>query len=487
MPPSSAMPTQPIPHELPDASRPTHFLGAGGIGMSGLAELLHHLGYRVSGSDQAPGGQLDRLAELNIPVWVGHGSAPLEQAGAVVYSSAVRPDNPVWAQVQRLGLPRYHRSQVLGALTRRWATLAVAGTHGKTTSSAWLAGVLRRGGINPNALVGGVVRQFQGRNLLVGDTSAQGVLVAEADESDGSFVNMSPQGVLLTNLEEDHLDHHGTLAELKAAFRAFLERIPPGGLLVYGWDDPGAREAAAGCKAGKLSYGLGPKADVRAQVLSMAPGRMEVRLDTPWGPLTVVSPLGGEQNAQNMAGVAATALGWTRRAPTLTWGSGGENLGGLAQALGEFSGVDRRQQFLGTWRGLHLFDDYAHHPTEVRVTLEGFLRMYGSPLTVVFQPHLYSRTQHFAQEFAQALAPAQHVFVTDVYGAREAPVPGIDARTILDHLPHHPSAHRLAHWRDLLTLAQNGSLPTAHATGLLVTMGAGDIWKLGPELMGTAP
>ncbi len=442
-----------------------HFLGIGGIGMSGLAEVMHRRGFRVSGSDIRDDGSLSRLRELGIQIHIGHEKTALEGVQAVVYTPALPGNHPIWDEVARRHLPHYHRAELLGAITRTRRTLAVTGTHGKTTSTACLAHVLSGAGWDPTALVGGHVPQFGGSNVLLGNPPW---LVIEADESDGSFTHFSPQAILLTNVEAEHMDHHGSMEAMEASFREFLGMLPSDGLLAYCADDPRAGALAREVSRSKVSYGLagsgGAEIDVTVHAETAAPRGMRLTFILEGAPYRVDTPLAGRHNALNLAGVFALADGI------------GVPVEAIVSGLAGFRGVARRQQYLGTFRDCRIFDDYAHHPTEVRATLDMFLEQYGEPVTVVFQPHLYSRTAHFAAEFAEALRVATSIYVTDIYGAREKPVAGVSSKLILERLADHPRAYHLPDWRD------PGALGTEQG-GVLVSMGAGDITGLGPLLL----
>jgi UDP-N-acetylmuramate--alanine ligase len=443
-----------------------HFLGIGGVGMSALAELLFRRGIRVSGSDSADSPTVRHLMGLGIPVAGGHTPAALGDADAVVYTPAVSPAHPIWSEIARRGLPRLHRAALLGAVTRGRPTLAVAGTHGKTTSTAALGFALVRAGWDPTVLVGGHVTQFGGRNFRPG---AGEWCVVEADESDGSFIHLAPRGMLITNIDADHLDHHGTMENVAAAFQAFAAKLDPAGVLVYCADDPAAARLGNSSPARTLSYGESTGADVRVQVGPMRPGAMTVTLTRQGQPLTLTTRLVGRHNALNLAGVYTLAQAVGIPAASLT------------EAVSEFLGVDRRQQFIGTLgaSGGAVFDDYAHHPTEIRATLEMFLAIYGQPLTVVFQPHLYSRTAHFADAFAEALRPATRIYVTEVYAAREQPLPGVSGKMIVERLAGHPAAQFVARWQDLVPRLAASEAPR----NVLLTLGAGDITGLGPAVV----
>lgn len=451
-----------------------HFLGIGGVGMSALAEILHGRGIRVSGSDSNGGAAMDALAGRGIAVSVGHSAEALADADVVVYSSAVGKGNPIWRIVEGLGLPRLHRAELLGALAAGKRTLAVTGTHGKTTTTAALGHLLARCGADPTVLVGGHVPQLEGRNWREGEGSW---LVCEADESDASFLHLSPEAVLLTNVEADHLDFHGSLDKMEAAFSAFLDRIPKNGLLVYCLDDPGSRRLGSPQRGRPdvrvVSYGFSGEADFGVEVTEMRHGGGRVTFRDEGGERSLEVSLIGRHNALNLCG--AYAMGRSLGLPEAA----------LLDAIADFRGVSRRQQFVGVLKlgdgdSLSIHDDYAHHPTEIRATLEAFLAIYGPQLTVVFQPHLYSRTARFAREFAEALRPASRIYLTEVYGAREEPPPGVSSELIAGHLRDHPRAALLADWREVAGRIRGGEVPP----GILLTMGAGDITELGPWLMG---
>ena len=451
--------------------------------MSAIAEILHQRGIRVSGSDAMDGPHLRDLEATGIPVSTGHPGAVLENADAVVYSSAIGASHPIWEEVERRNLPRIHRAGMLRALAEGGKTLAITGTHGKTTTTAALGYALTRLDVDPTVLVGGKVPQLDGRNFRAGRGDW---MVCEADESDASFLHLSPAAILLTNAEADHLDFHGSLENVQSAFREFLAKLPPGGVLVYCGDDPHA--AALGAALGRsatgraVSYGSGeegggikisgrPDLDARVRVNAMTREGMRLEITFRERAYLLDTPMIGRHNALNLCGAFVLAC------------EIGMDAGNTLRALGEFRGVERRQQFVGRAGGLTVYDDYAHHPTEIRATLAGFLETRDEHLTVVFQPHLYSRTAYFAREFAAALAPAARIYVTDVYGAREAPVEGVSGELITAHLKGHPGAHYLPDWKAVAELARQGQIPE----GLLLTLGAGDITGLGPLVLSKFP
>jgi UDP-N-acetylmuramate--alanine ligase len=468
MSPPDLVPSMRVPsEEAPPLLRPGahyHFVGIGGVGMSALAELLHRRGYRVSGSDRQDGDTLRRLAALGIPVRVGHDPAELAGADAMVFTAAVRPEHPLRQAAAGRGLLQLHRAALLAAVGGGQRLLAVSGTHGKTTSSGALAEVWCACGRDPTALVGGDVLDWGRTNLRLGGGEW---MVAEADESDESFLLLRPEAILLTNAEPDHLDHHGTGERVRQAFAAFLARLPEEGVLVYCMDDPVAAGLGQRHAGRAIAYGRGEGAQVRVRVIGMKPGATRIQIADDSGARELTLALGGAHNALNLTGVyaLARAYGLPERP--------------LLEALATYRGVARRQEWIGEARGYRVFDDYAHHPSEIRATLEMFLTLYGPPVTVVFQPHLYSRTAHFADAFAEALRPATRVFVTEVYGAREAPQPGVSGRMIVERMRGHPAAEFLPDWRDFPAhLARE-----RRVGGVLLTLGAGDITGLGPLLL----
>jgi len=438
-----------------------HLVGVGGAGMSGIARILVDRGFPVSGSDARDSPVLAGLADRGVRTAVGHDAANLELlAGgptAVVVSTAVRPDNPEVLGARSAGIPVVRRADALAALMTGRRSVCVAGTHGKTSTTSMLTVALQHAGLDPSFAIGGeLTGSGLGAHHGTGD-----VFVAEADESDGSFLSFSPHGAVITNLEPDHLDHHGTAAAYTAVFDQFVDRIEPGGFLVVCADDPGTAALADRVPLRRIvRYGRSATASVRltGDTVRLADGREGVlRLTVP-----------GDHMLLNA--VAALAAGVEL----------GVDPGLLAAGLAGYTGVRRRFELRGTAGGIAVYDDYAHHPTEVAAQLTAARAVVGSGrLVVVFQPHLYSRTATFAAEFGAALALADLAVVLDVYGAREDPQPGVtgelvaaavpDPATVLYH-PDRPSAAAFV----------AGVLP---AGDLVITMGAGDVTAIGPQLL----
>lgn len=446
-----------------------HFVAIGGAGMSVIAELMLAQGAEVSGSDQADSPVLARLGALGATVYVGHEAAHVQGADIVVVSTAVRPDNSEVVAAREHGIEVIHRSQALARAAREQDFVAVAGAHGKTTTSAMLALALADLGADPSYAIGA---QLRGRGSG-GHLGGGRAFVAEADESDGSFLAYHPQVAVVTNIEPDHLDHYGTEEAVHQAFADFAARIVPGGLLVACTDDPGAaalarRAAVQGVRV--LGYGSLPVEDlpqVRIADEHLGPhGSSAVLVDTSSGEATTLTlSVPGAHNLRNAAAAwcAGRELGAQPEA--------------LAQALGTFTGTARRFEDRGSAAGVRVVDDYAHHPTEVAALLASARRT-AAPgrVLVLFQPHLFSRTEAFAAAFADALAAADAVVLTAIYPAREEPRAGVTSALIADRLPgarylpdHEQAAHAVA---DLATPGD-----------LVLTVGAGDVTALGPVIL----
>jgi UDP-N-acetylmuramate--alanine ligase len=460
-----------------------HFTGIGGAGMSGIARIMLALRIPVSGSDAAPSAQLDELAVLGASVTVGHAAANLGDADTLVISSAIRPDNPELAAARQRGLRVLHRAAALASLMLGRQGIAVAGTHGKTTTTSMITTVLRSCGADPSYVIGGILAGTG----LGADHGAGPAFVAEADESDGSFLMLSPAVAVVTCVEADHLDNYADLAQIKEAFRAFTRTITAGGLLVACADDPGAAElarlaaadpaAAPGLRV--VTYGTGAAADY--QVTSVQPRGMATRLTitgprapTPAAgtradaPVTLDIGVPGRHNALNAA--AAFALTAELGFPA----------GPAAAGLAAYGGARRRMELKGDADGVRVVDSYAHHPTELAADLAAARDVAaGGRVIALFQPHLFSRTRIFAADFGAALGLADEVLVLDIYAAREDPEPGVTGQLVASAVPG-----GLAQF-----LPDRASAPAvvaglAKPGDLVLTMGAGDVTALGPLILG---
>jgi len=461
-----------------------HLVGVGGAGMSAIARMLAARGLVVSGSDSRDSATLRVLAGDGIGVHIGHDAAQLAGVQTLVVSSAIREDNPELAAARATGLRVLHRSQALAALAADApCRIAIAGANGKTTTSSMLAVVLTLAGRDPSYAVGGDPVQLDA-NARVGSGDE---FVIEADESDGSFVGYHPQVALVTSVQPDHLDFYGTIDAVEAGYRAFVETLEPGGVLVACLDDPGARrlaEVARGQGRRVVGYGFSADADVRLSDPRL--GGLEsvatVHLDDAAYPMRLSVP--GEHNLLNAVGVLAIAISAVgsnepseaRRTP--------ERVTAWLDLLSRFRGVRRRFEQVGEAAGVVVVDDYAHNPAKVRAAIatgRGAVRARGR-LVVVFQPHLYSRTRDFADAFGAALAPADIVVVTDVYAAREDPLPGVTGALVAD-------AVRAARAEAVVTFIPALSDVVPALAGLtapgdlVLTVGAGDITTIGPALL----
>lgn len=436
-----------------------HFIAIGGAGMSVIAELLLAQGHQVSGSDQAPSPVLDRLAARGARVHVGHDPAHVAHLGPgdlVVISTAIAPDNPELRAARDRGAEVWHRSQALALAARGKDFVAVAGSHGKTTTSAMLAVALRAAGQDPSFAIGGrVVALDTGAHLGSGP-----VFVAEADESDGSFVNYDPQVAIVTNVEPDHLDHYRTEAAYAAAFERFIGRIRPGGLLIANADDAGSAALARSGSARDIrvrTYGTGADADVRIEVRQLAATQSGARLSSALGAVELDLAVPGEHNLANA---------------TAAWCAGvdlGVDPADMAAALGTFTGTARRFESRGRVGGVRVIDDYAHNPSKVAAAVGTARRAAaGGRVLVIFQPHLFTRTRDFAAEFARALSAADEVWVTPIYPAREQPLPGVTSALIGDHLP---GAHLATDPHEAARAAARAARPG----DVVITIGAGDV------------
>jgi UDP-N-acetylmuramate--alanine ligase len=444
-----------------------HFIGIGGAGMSGIARILLARGVRVSGSDRRDTPTLLALRALGARVAVGHDAANLDGADTVVVSTAIRDDNPELASARERGLRVLPRAVALAAVMAGRRSVAVAGTHGKTSTTSMLTVAVQACGVDPSFAIGGDLNE-SGSNAHSGTGD---IFVAEADESDRSFLLLAPFGAIVTNVEADHLDNYGSLAAVEEAFDRFLQTVDPGGFVVVCADDPGAaRLRNVPTKARLRTYGRAEEADLRLIDLAVTrdgthytavlDGRVlgRVHIQVP-----------GEHMALNSA--AALLAGLELGLPAA----------GLVDGLGRFGGVHRRFEFKGAVAGVRVYDDYAHHPTEVGAQLRAARAVAGDGrLVVAFQPHLYSRTREFAQGFGEALGLADDVVVMEIYGAREDPVPGVTGAMVADAVPLPPD-------RVLFEPSWSAAAPALAARArpgdLVLTMGAGDVSMVGPEVL----
>jgi len=437
-----------------------HFVGIGGIGMSGIAEILADRGFTVSGCDLKRSVSTDLLSRRGISVTIGHDPAHLAGIDLVVVTSAVRGENPEIDAAHARGIQVMKRKEMLGTLVNQKRAVGVSGTHGKTTTSAMIAVILEEAGLDPTIIIGGMLR-----NLGTNAKNGRGdFAVVEADEYDRSFHELRPAVAVVTNIEADHLEYYGSFEAIAEAFRIFVEGIKPGGAVVGCIDDPSVASLLSKTSQRVIRYGLSDAADLRATRISFdergshfeVPGIGSFRLFVP-----------GEHNVRNALAAIAVAreLGISSAV--------------IAAALAKFLGVDRRFQILGELAGAIIVDDYAHHPTEIRATLNAARRGYPRRrIVALFQPHLYSRTRDFAREFAESLLVADVALVAPIYAAREEPIEGITARLIAE------AAEGVEFVEGTNIQIVEKMRRRLEPNDLFITLGAGDVHEISEALAG---
>ncbi len=440
-----------------------HFVGIGGIGMSGLAEILLQQGFRVSGSDLVPSDNTEYLERKGVRIYYGHDATHIEGADVVVYSSAVDPrTNPETQAALERGIPVLRRAEMLAEVARLKYCLAIAGTHGKTTTTSLCGLVLIRAGLDPTVIVGGRLRGLGGSNARLGQGSW---IVVEADEYDRSFLSLLPTIAVVTNIEEEHLDVYTDRQDILEAFARFANSVPFYGLVIACVDDNGVKELLPRLSRKVKTYGLSPQSDVRARRVRLAErsAHFEVFADgESLGELTLRVP--GIHNVRNA--LAAVLVGRELGIPFQT----------IREALEDFTGVYRRFELVGERDGVLFVDDYAHHPTEVRATLQAARQGWDRRVVCVFQPHTYTRTRAFAAEFGKAFDEADVLIVTDVYPAREEPIPGVTGELIAQAARR--SGHRAVFYAPTLEEAAELVSSLLQPGDMLLTLGAGNVVKL---------
>jgi UDP-N-acetylmuramate--alanine ligase len=444
-----------------------HFVGIGGSGMSGIAEVLLNLGYTVSGSDLKLSPVTGHLQTLGATVFEGHAAPNVAGAHVVVTSTAVRPSNPEVSEARRRGVPVIPRAEMLAELMRLKYGVAIAGSHGKTTTTSMVALVLDRGGLDPTVVVGGRAIGFgSGARLGKGE-----YLVAEADESDRSFLKLSPTVAVVTNIDREHLDAYRDLTDIQEAFLGFVNKVPFYGCAVLCLDDPPVKAILPRVERRVVTYGLSQQASVSARDLELRPtdsSYTATHQGHPLGTVTVAVP--GAHNVTNS--LAAVAVGLDLELP----------FEAIQQGLASFTGVDRRFQLRGEAGGVLVIDDYGHHPTEIRATLETLRRRAGTRRTLVlFQPHRFTRTQALWDDFCRAFGEADVLRLVDVYPASEDPIEGISsealARAIADH------GHSDVAWIGDMSAAGERLARETVSGDVVLTLGAGSVWTAGEELL----
>lgn len=443
-----------------------HFVGIGGSGMSGLAQIMVAKGYEVSGSDIKESDTTTRLQQLGAQVFIGHYAEHAQGAGRLVVSTAIAGDNPELLKAKQEGTPILHRSDVLAWLMENQKGISVAGAHGKTTTTSMIALVLENNGMDPTIVVGGGLPQIQG-NAKQGNGE---YMVAEADESDGSFLKLHPYFAVVTNIEDDHLDYYGSVENIIRAFERFMAMVPPEGCGIICVDDPQVKALAAHCQGKIITYGRSAEAqyrlgEVRAEGLA---SRGQVFYQGEFlGEMALKVP--GEHNQLNA--LAAVAVGREL----------GLKFEDIVRGLQTFQGAQRRFQILGEVGGVKVVDDYAHHPTELKATLKAAKDTAASRVVALFQPHRYTRTKYLYREFGRAFGDADVIAVTEIYSAGEPPIPEVNAHLIIEAIKENEG--REVQYLPSLDAALNFLQTVVKPGDLVMTLGAGNVWTVGEKLV----
>ena len=441
-----------------------HFVGIGGIGMSGIAEVLHNLHYEVTGSDQAESATTIRLTEMGVKIRIGHQAENVGSTHVVVISSAIRSNNPEVLEARRRGVPVIPRAEMLAELMRLKSGIAVAGSHGKTTTTSLVSTMLS--GMDPTIVIGGKLKGL-GSNAKLGQGD---LLVAEADESDGSFLLLSPTVAVVTNIDREHMDHFQSMEDLKRGFLDFMNKVPFYGLTIACKDDQNVRDLLPRVHRRVLTYGITADAQLVAREISRLPYGSKFKAFLKGAELGEFEiPIPGVHNVSNA--LAAIGVGLEL----------GMEPSEISLALSSFSGIQRRFELKGQGRGIRIFDDYAHHPAEIKATLLAARSLAPGRLLVLFQPHRYTRTRDLMAEFFSAFHAADGVYLMDIYAASEPPIEGIHARVLESGIREYSRV-------DVVYRGDRGRLVEQLQRELrdgdvLFTMGAGDVYRVGEELV----
>jgi len=435
--------------------------------MSGIAEVLLNLGYQISGSDLRLSPITERLASMGARVYEGHAASNVAGARALVVSSAVDEQNPEVQEARRLQIPVIPRGELLAELMRLKYGVAVAGSHGKTTTTSLTATILNHAGLDPTVVVGGRVGTMGGSNARLGHGE---ILLVESDESDGSFLKLAPIVAVVTNIDREHLDHYPSLEAIQAAFIEFVNKVPFYGAAIVCLDDPNVQTILPAIKRRTVTYGAAAQADVEASEIGCGHFSSEFRVryrTTDLGRFHLRIP--GRHNVLNATAALAVAMELEVKPDT------------IREALEAFSGVDRRFQVRGQERGITVVDDYGHHPTEIRATLDAARLCGFRHIHVLFQPHRYSRTFHLMDEFARAFHQADSVFVMDIYAASEKPIEGVTAEALVERIRQF--GHRGVEYVGTLDRGVEALAAVARDGDAALTLGAGSVWQGGEKLL----
>ncbi len=463
--------TDTFDHATAPEFKRAHFIGIGGAGMSGIALVLHERGYAVSGSDLKTSRYIRQLTRAGVDIHIGHRAETIDMVApdVVVVSTAIPETNPELARARELGIPVWPRAKMLSALGHGYTTVAIAGTHGKTTTSSMTATMLDRMGLAPSFLIGGIVEGYDTN----GKNGTGEYFVAEADESDSSFLYLDPDVVVVTNVEADHMDHYGSLAEIERTFVKFMGLVGDAGTVIVCGDSPRLVELAHESGRRVVTYGFTEGLDAVC-VPETRPRSIESAFTVRFAdgssyPVTIRSNPGRHNMANATAALAvAQVLGL--------------DVAEAARALSTFQGVRRRFTYVGEEKGIVVVDDYGHHPTEIKATLGAAAGLDFAHVNVIFQPHRYSRLKAFVDDFADAFAEADRLFLIDVFSAGEMPIPGVTSKMLADTVRRRHPGKEVVYVSDRSKLCETVAA-AADPGDLVITMGAGDVTTIGPELI----
>ncbi len=451
---------------MKDKGKRVHFVGIGGAGMCPLAEVMHSRGYAVTGSDQEKSFATERLESLGIKIQYNHVPELVKDCEILVYSSAINPANNELVHARKQGITVMKRADMLGNIMKESFSIGIAGTHGKTTTTSLIGNIFQDAGKNPTVIVGGAFRESKS-NAIIGNGK---LLITEADEYDRSFLRMFPAMAVVTNIERDHLDVYEDLNDIKNAFTEYVKRVPADGTVVLCKDDRGASQMYANIDRTVITYGTSKTADYQAENITFEKGTTHFDVIKNKEALGFIDlPLTGLHNVRNA--LAAIAVSCEMNVPFEV----------IKNSLNSFTGIKRRFEIIGTEKEITVIDDYAHHPTEILATLAAARNVGFKRLVAVFQPHLYSRTRDFLNEFAESLMRADVAVVTEIYRAREEPLNGVKSADIIEKMweKDHANVHYVSSVDKLAELL----VPLLEPGDGVILMGAGDIWKAGEKIL----
>jgi len=444
-----------------------HFVGIGGIGMSGIAEVLLTLGYQVSGSDVRPSAITERLAKLGAKIYVGHQASNIGGAKALVVTSALDPSNPEVAEARHLQIPVIPRGELLAELMRLKFGIAIAGSHGKTTTTSMVASIFHAADLDPTVVVGGKVAAMQGSNARVGKST---ILVVESDESDGSFLKLAPIVAVVTNIDREHLDHYASLEGVQKAFTEFVNRVPFYGAAILCMEDENIQQIFPNVNRRTITYGRSAQVDLQIENISLGASGSDFSVRRNGRQLTDFHlNVPGIHNVLNAT--AAIGVGLEMDVAVEK----------IREGLAAFTGVDRRFSVRGTARGVTVVDDYGHHPTEIRATLAAAKLAPYARVHVLFQPHRFSRTKFLLEEFGTAFHQADDLFLLDIYSASEPSIEGINSQALVDKIRSY--GHRAAHYTPTIEEGIAAITAAAQPGDLVITLGAGSVSQAADKIL----